>query len=151
MSAQAGDSLPQSCMARCFFHGPPDLAGILVPIGVGARERHVEHVQPAVAVEVADEGQEVVRVAVGIKGLGRIDLVLLLEVGALVPVGPGHHVQLAVIVEVAVVGPFAEELFAEREFLERGKGFFGLANQRQSDDGQPNGENAVHGGYSLGS
>ena len=113
--------------------------------------RHVEHVEPAVAVEVAGEGQEVVRVAVGIDGHGRVDFVLDLEVGAFVPIGPGHHVELAIVVEVAAVGPFAEELVAERDLFERGQGFFivGPANQRQGDHGQPEGEKAIHGRYSF--
>ena len=95
------------------------LAGrILVPIGLLAGEGHVEHVGPAVAVEIARVGEEIVGVAVRIVGLGLVNLVADLEIGPLVPIRPGHDVQLAVLVEIGVIGPFGVELVAEHQLFE---------------------------------
>ena len=73
---------------------------------------------PAVAVEVAGEGQEVVRIVLRIEGLPRPILVPLLEIRAFEPERAGDDVHLAVAVEVAVVGALGVELVGEAQLLE---------------------------------
>src|SRR6185503_20429751 len=82
-----------------------------------AGETDEEHVDPAVAVEVAREGEEVVRVSARIEALRRIDLALRREVWAAVPVRPGDHVGESVAIEIGEARALAQEVGAERQAL----------------------------------
>ena len=70
--------------------------GVFVPVAGRAGEGHLEHVRPAVAVEVAGVREEVLRVALGVVRLDGVDLEFLLEIRAGLPVGRGDDVHLAV-------------------------------------------------------
>lgn len=103
---------------KVFLPGPALGTGVLVPKSVFAGESHLEHVQPAITVEIAREREEVVRVAVRIDRFGLVDFVPHLEVGPLEPPGSGDDVYFAVVVEIAYIRPFAVELVGEDDLLE---------------------------------
>src|SRR5262249_28682923 len=81
-----------------------------------AREIDDQYVGTSIAVEVANELEEVVRVAVGVEGDGRVDLVLLRERGPFVPVRAAHDVGDAIAVEVAVARALGQK-FRGQDYL----------------------------------
>src|SRR5665213_141414 len=102
-------------------------ARVFVPTGVFAGESDDQDVVPFVVLEAAGEGEEVVRIlSIWIEfGLGLHVLMAFLEIRPFVPVRPGDHVGLAVVIKVAEGGAFAEEFVGERDLfpLDFGAGF----------------------------
>ena len=94
------------------------LAGIAKPGGIFAGETHDQDILPAVPIEVVDEGKEVVGVLAHVERVWRIDLVAPVEPGALVPVGPGDHIQVAVPVEIAEGGTLRMKFIGELKAFE---------------------------------
>lgn len=123
-------------------------AGVLEPRGVVARKAVDEDVVPAVGVEVVGEREEVVGVAEGVEGLGRVVLVPLLELRAREPERPGDDVGRAILVEVADAGPLGEEPLVEPLLRERDPlrgGGLGAAGRGRGQDREQRGSGSAGG------
>ena len=87
------------------------------------------HVEPAVAVDVGHEGDEVVGVFVRVEILRGVNLVPRLEVGAGVPEGAIDGIDMAVVVDVANAGALGVKVFRELDLREASAaGRFGSLN-----------------------
>jgi hypothetical protein len=93
-------------------------ARVLEPPRFRSREADHQHVRPAVAVEVAREVEEGVRVALGVEHLRRVELEALAELRPAIHEGPRDHVGVPVAVEVGEGGALAVELRRELVALE---------------------------------
>src|SRR5258706_3326431 len=112
--------------------------GIFIPGSVLAGKTIDQNVRPAVVVEVIDKREKVVRIRVvdaerGFEGgdlllgaigflvfercVGGIILMAFFEIRPLIPVGAGHDVHFAVVVEVAKVGALAPEFVGQLDFF----------------------------------
>ncbi|OQB90237.1 MAG: hypothetical protein BWX84_02005 [Verrucomicrobia bacterium ADurb.Bin118] len=100
---------------------PRPMAGlsprIFEPVALLARPGHAEDVRPSVAVEIAGVGQKVVRIVFRIKGLDRTVFVPFDKVRAFKPKRPGHDVQFAVTIEVAVIRALGVKLISKPQFF----------------------------------
>src|SRR6266568_7755242 len=117
--------------------------GVFIPSRLLAWEPIDQNIHPAIAVEVIDKTEEVVRVhivgpksafearygffdAVGFlaskSGIGGIKLVAFLELGAFIPVGTANNVHLSVAVEIAKVGALSPKLTVKLALLKNVEG-----------------------------
>src|SRR5260370_15974297 len=108
--------------------------GVFIPSRLLAWEPIDQNIHPAIAIEVIDKTEEVVRVhivgpqsafeacyvffgAVGFLaskcGIGGIKLVAFLELGALIPVRTANNVHLPVVVEIAKAGTLSPKLIVK--------------------------------------
>ena len=94
------------------FAGVPKPRHLLAGPDVG------HHVEPAVAVDVGHEGDEVVGVFVRVEILRGVNLVPRLEVGAGVPEGAIDGIDMAVVVDVANAGALGVKVFRELNLRE---------------------------------
>ena len=92
------------------LHGGGVAAGVFEPSHLLAGPLVDEDVEPAVAVDVADAGHEVVGVLVGVEILGGVDLVAFLEFRSGIPVGAVDGVAVAILVDVADPGRLGMKL-----------------------------------------
>ena len=92
---------------------------IAKPEGLLARKADHDDVEPAVRVEIVGPRKEVVRVAFGPEGPGRIELVALAELRPPIPIRSCDHVAGPVAVEVSEARALARELRRELHALER--------------------------------
>jgi hypothetical protein len=88
---------------------PVGIAGVLVPICVGAGEADDEDIGPAVVVEVVNEGEEVLRVGQRLLALDGHERPLHRELWPVVDERAGDQVMVTIFVKVAEVRAFAVE------------------------------------------
>src|SRR6266567_6672328 len=112
--------------------------GVFIPSRLLAWEPIDQNIHPAIAIEVIDKTEEVVRVhivgpqsafeacygflrAVGFlaskSGIGGIKLVAFLELGAFIPVGTANNVHLSVAVKIAEVGALSPKFIVKLGLL----------------------------------
>lgn len=109
-------------------------AGILKPRGIDAGKAEDENIVPPVAVEIVDEGEEVIGVAQRIPRNGGVNVVANFEVGPLPPIRAGDGVEFTIVVEIAEGGALAEKLIVERKLAVGGCG--GIGREAGGDEGE---------------
>jgi len=86
---------------------------ILVPVGCRSGKSDDQNVRQAVAVDVLDVREKVVGIAVRVERFGGINLVASIKIRSRIPMGTRNDIDVAVVVDIACRGSFAEKYITQ--------------------------------------